>query len=144
MHLDRRLVHAGAFLVALGGVPLLVQGGALDSARIADALRLWPALLILAGVGMILARTRVRGFAGLLCAVTIGLIGGGLIAGGGAAIGIVGCGGSATTPVGGTGGTIRSPVTRWRSGTGIGSGRPARAAVGEGMDGWRRKRNMAA
>ena len=106
MHLDRRLVNAGAFLVALGGVPLLVQIGALDSARVADAWRLWPALLIVAGIGMILARTRVRGLAALLSAVTVGLIGGGLISGGGAGIGNLGCGGSATTPAGGSGGTF--------------------------------------
>ena len=104
MHLDRRFVNVGALLVVLGGVPLLVQLGALDAAQLADAWRLWPVLLILAGICLILARTRVRAIAGPLCAVTIGLIGGALLAlgGPGVAIGCGGSGGPAFTPSSGT------------------------------------------
>ncbi|MHB8460609.1 MAG: hypothetical protein ACYDAK_03115 [Candidatus Limnocylindrales bacterium] len=93
MHLDRRFANAGVFLVALGAVPLAVQAGAIDASNVADAWRLWPILLILAGIGILLSRTRVQAAAGLLSALTVGLIGGGLIAAGWPGFGAIGCGG---------------------------------------------------
>lgn len=106
MHLDRRIVNAGAFLVALGGVPLLVQVGALDSARVADAWRLWPVLLIAAGIGFILARTRLSGLGAFISAFTLGVIGGGLLAAGAPGIGVIGCGGPGGIPFSGSSGAF--------------------------------------
>lgn len=93
MRIERRLLDWGAFLVALGAVPLLVQLGWLERATVGDAWRLWPVFLIVAGLGLIVGRGRLLG--GLLVAIVSGLIIGGVVGGG---IGTVGCGLAGGTP----------------------------------------------
>jgi hypothetical protein len=91
MSIDRRLLNWGVFLVLLGGIPLAVNQGWLDRSALSDLWRLWPFLLIGAGVGLILARTPLAAVGGVVVACTFGVILGGLLAGG-FALAIPGCG----------------------------------------------------
>lgn len=82
MHLDRRLVGWGLFFILLGAVPLAVRAGLIDSEVAGRWLLLWPLLLIGWGLGLVLRRTRVDWVGGAVTAITLGLMGGGLIAAG--------------------------------------------------------------
>jgi hypothetical protein len=94
VRIDRRFLGWGVFLVALGGVPLLVQLGVLDASTVAQLWRFWPVLLIAGGLAILLSRTALEGFGGILAAATFGLMLGGLLAAGVGGIGDVGCIGS--------------------------------------------------
>jgi len=83
MHLNRTLLNWGVFFVLLGAIPLAVRLGLLTEEQVARAWTLWPLLLIAAGIGLLLRRTRLEFAGGLLSAATFGIIGGGLIASGG-------------------------------------------------------------
>lgn len=83
MHLNRTLLNWGVFFVLLGAIPLAVRQGLLSEGQVARAWTLWPLLLIAAGIGLLLRRTRLEFAGGLLSAATFGIIGGGLIASGG-------------------------------------------------------------
>jgi hypothetical protein len=95
--IDRRLLGWGLFLVLLGAIPLAVRLGALAPETAAMAWSLWPLFLIAGGLGVLLRETPLRFTGGLLAAATAGLIGGGILAGGGFAIGTCGDGGSRET-----------------------------------------------
>jgi hypothetical protein len=90
MHLNRTLLNWGVFFVLLGAIPLAVRQGLLSEAQVARAWTLWPLLLIGAGIGLLLRRTRLELVGGLLSAATFGIIGGGLIASGGIPFGSCG------------------------------------------------------
>jgi cell wall-active antibiotic response 4TMS protein YvqF len=92
MHADRRLLGWGIFLVILGVVPLAVQTGLVDRSIAVQTWRLWPLLLVGAGIGLLLRSTRATTAGGLIVPATLGLIGGGLLAGGGVDFGAVACG----------------------------------------------------
>jgi hypothetical protein len=94
MHLDRRLAGWGVFLVLLGAIPLLVRQGVLATDVVARAWTLWPLLLVAAGIGLLLRRTRFEFVGGLLAAATLGILGGALLAGGSVPFGA--CGGDKT------------------------------------------------
>ena len=79
MHVNRGLLGWGVFFIVLGVVPLAVRAGVLDASTVAGAGQLWPLLLIGAGVGLVLARTRAAVVGGLIVAVTAGLMAGGLL-----------------------------------------------------------------
>jgi hypothetical protein len=96
MHVNRRLAGWGLFLVLLGAIPLLVQQGVLTKDMVARAWTLWPLLLIAAGIGLLLRRTPFDFVGGLLSAVTLGILGGALLAGGFVPFGA--CGGDTTGP----------------------------------------------
>jgi hypothetical protein len=68
------------FLVALGAVLLVVQGTSVTSEDIAQALRLWPVVVIALGIGLLLRRTRFDVQGGMLAAAMPGLLLGGVIA----------------------------------------------------------------
>jgi len=111
MHVNRGMLGWGVFLVALGGVPAAVRGGALDPTVARRAWELWPLLLVGVGLGLALARTRAAVVGGVVVALVLGLMGGGLIAGG-----IGGIGGSGLAVCGlGTGsageGTAGAPAS---------------------------------
>lgn len=91
MRVDRRLVNWGVFLILLGGIPLAVSQGWFSASKVADAWQLWPLVLVGAGLGLILGRTRAAFVGGLVVAVTAGIVGGGLIAAP-PSIAIIGCG----------------------------------------------------
>lgn len=92
MTIDRRYLGWGIFLILLGGIPLAVNQGWLDRSAVADAWRLWPLLLIGAGIGLVLSRTPLAALGGLIVAGTFGLILGGLLSAG-ISFGGLGCGG---------------------------------------------------
>lgn len=96
MHLDRRLVGWGLFFILLGAVPLLVRAGVVDGAIAGRWLLLWPLLLVGWGLGLVLRRTAIDWVGGAVTAITLGLMGGGLIATGFSGVpggvGFAGCG----------------------------------------------------
>jgi hypothetical protein len=83
MRLDPRLLSWGVFFNLLGAVPLAVQQGYLDPARLPGWWQLWPLLLIGGGLGLVLRRTPLESLGGLVVAGTFGLMFGSLIASGG-------------------------------------------------------------
>jgi hypothetical protein len=81
MALRRGPLFWGVFLIPLGGIPLLVRGGALDGTVFHDAWRLWP--LILVGVGLaIILGNRARATITVILALAFGIVGGGALASG--------------------------------------------------------------
>ncbi len=80
MHLDRRFVSWGLFLVAVGAVPLAARAGLV--APDVRWLELWPLLLVGWGVGLILGRTRAALLGSAIVALTLGAIVGGFLAAG--------------------------------------------------------------
>lgn len=93
MTVDRRLVNWGIFLILLGGIPLAVSQRWLSASSVSNAWQLWPLVLVGAGLGLILARTRLAFVGGLVVALTLGLVGGGIIAAP-PSIALLGCGGA--------------------------------------------------
>ena len=80
MRVNRSLLGWGVFLILLGVVPLAVRQGVVDADVVSGAWQLWPLFLVGAGVGLVLRGTRVELLGGLVIAVTLGLIGGSMIA----------------------------------------------------------------
>jgi hypothetical protein len=74
MTVRRGSLYLGAFLVAAGGVTLLVSAGVLDPARVADALAYWPIAVIAIGAALVLRRTSAAIPAGLVAAAVPGLL----------------------------------------------------------------------
>jgi len=79
MNVNRRWLYGGVFLIALGAVLLVAQDEAVDGDVVAQALRLWPVLVIALGIGLLLRRTRFNLAGGMLAAAMPGLLLGGLI-----------------------------------------------------------------
>ena len=46
MRVNRKFLYAGLFLVAIGGVVVAADQGAIDAATLADVVRLWPLIPI--------------------------------------------------------------------------------------------------
>jgi hypothetical protein len=93
MRIDRRLLGWGVVLILAGGIPLAVQAGAIDRSVAVQAWRLWPLLIIGAGISLLLRDSRLAVARGLDTTISLALIAGGLLAGGGVDIGSVACGG---------------------------------------------------
>jgi hypothetical protein len=74
MRVNRTLLYAGVFLVAIGGVVVAADLGVVDEAILADALSLWPLAVIALGLGLVLRRTRVSLSGGMLAAAVPGLL----------------------------------------------------------------------
>jgi hypothetical protein len=106
MHVNRGLLGWGVFFIALGSVPLAVQGGVLDAATARRAWELWPLLLIGAGLGLALRNTPLSSLGNVVVGLTFGLMGGGLVVGGLGSAPIAFCGtGSGSTD------TANAPAT---------------------------------
>lgn len=98
MRIDPRFLNWGVFFLVAGGIPLAVQGGAIDPGSLVDAWRFWPLLLVAAGLGILLRATPAHFVGGLLAAATFGLIVGGLLgAGPNLDLGRVACGSGSGT-----------------------------------------------
>lgn len=109
MHIDRRFLNWGVFFILLGLVPLAIQLRWLEADAVIGWWRLWPLLLVGAGIGLVLRRTPLSFAGGLLVAATFGLMLGGALAGGGTGDFGFACGpGTATTPFATQGGTFGS------------------------------------
>lgn len=80
MHIDRRLMGWGAFLVIAGALPLLVRAGVLAPESLGGWASLWPVLIIGAGLGLLLRRTPLHLLGGAVSAITAGVMAGGLLA----------------------------------------------------------------
>ena len=97
MRVNRGLLGWGVFFIVAGSIPLLVQAGVLDPARVRQVWQLWPLILIGIGLGLILQRTRAAIVGGLVVAATFGILVGGWFAVGfvpGSGFGACGIGGT--------------------------------------------------
>ncbi len=92
MRLNHGLLGWGVFLIAVGAVPLAVSQGYVSSDAVSAAWRLWPLILIAAGVSVLLRRTPVAALSGLLVAATVGVMLGGALAGGVRGLPFASCG----------------------------------------------------
>jgi len=97
MRISRRFLDWGVFFIAFGLVPLAVQLGWVDRSAVADLWRLWPLILVGAGVGLLLSRTRLEALGGVIVAATCGLLLGGILTAGANLGTICGPGGGGTT-----------------------------------------------
>jgi hypothetical protein len=107
VHIDRRLVGFGLFLITIGGVIIAVRQGLLSDDAARSAWTLWPLILVGSGLSIVLAGRPGAALGGLVVAVTFGAILGG-IAATGAFPGVGLCGGQRGqgTAFGDTGGTF--------------------------------------
>jgi hypothetical protein len=80
MHIDRSLLNWGVFLIALGGIPLAVDQGWLESDIARDLGQLWPLILVGIGLGLILRWTPIAWLGGAIVAATFGIIFGAALA----------------------------------------------------------------
>jgi hypothetical protein len=95
VRIDRRLVGLGLFLVSAGAVMFAVRQGLIPDDIAGRAWTLWPLLLVGAGISIALGGRGIAALGGLLVAVVLGAILGGIAATGfGAGFGA--CGGDRT------------------------------------------------
>lgn len=80
MRVNRRFLYAGVFLIAVGGVLVAADLGAVDSPRLTDTLRLWPLAIIAVGLSLVLRGTRLSLPLGMLAVGVPGLVLGGALA----------------------------------------------------------------
>jgi len=92
MRIDQRFLGWGLFFLALGAVPLAVRANLVTADVAGGAWRLWPLLLIAIGIGVVLRGSRAAAAGGLVVALTFGVIGGGMLAGGWVDLGALACG----------------------------------------------------
>ena len=74
MRVNRRFLFWGVLLVAIGGVLVAADLGAIDTSILADVIRLWPLAIIAIGVSVILRRTTFSLPAILAAALIPGLV----------------------------------------------------------------------
>ena len=74
MRIDRSLLNWGVFFIALGGIPLAVDQGWLESDIASELGQLWPLILVGIGLGLILRWTPLSWFGGALVAAPFGVI----------------------------------------------------------------------
>ena len=80
MQIDRRMVGFGLFLIAAGGVMVAARQGLISEDTARDAWTLWPLLLVGAGLSIVLAGRPGAALGGLVVAVTLGAMLGGIAA----------------------------------------------------------------
>jgi hypothetical protein len=107
VHIDRRLLGWGLFLIIVGAIPLLVRGGYLDGDLVAEWPNLWPLLLIGWGTGLVLRRTPGELLGSAISVVVLGVMVGGMISTGFGGFSAIGCGdGNEGTSFGNRTGTL--------------------------------------
>jgi len=147
MRVNRRFLYTGVFLIAIGAVVVAADIRAVDTATLADALRLWPLAIVAVGASLVLRRTPGSLPVGMLAAGLPGLVLGGALA---VAPRFVGdCGavdavatsaapqqgtfdGPASVSIRGGCGSITvgtAPGAGWHISTGIGGGQPPRVGA---------------
>ena len=111
MRREARFLGFGLFLITLGVVLLAVRQGWVPTDVAARAWQLWPLLLVAGGLSLLLSGRPGAPLGGLVAAVCLGVIVGGLI-GSGSGIPFVGCGGRESgTPFAAQGGGLSSTAT---------------------------------
>jgi hypothetical protein len=80
MHIDRRLVGFGLFLITVGGVMVAVRQGLLSEDAARQAWTLWPLILVGVGLSIVLAGRPGAAAGGLVLAITFGAMLGGVAA----------------------------------------------------------------
>lgn len=80
MRINRALLYSGTFLVAIGGVLVVVDQGVLATSTVSEALRYWPVAILAIGAGLVFRHTQVSLGSGLLAAAVPGLLLGGTFA----------------------------------------------------------------
>ena len=80
MHIDRRLVGFGLFLITVGGVMVAVRQGILSEGAARQAWNLWPLILVGVGLSIVLAGRPGAAVGGLVRAITFGAMLGGVAA----------------------------------------------------------------
>jgi hypothetical protein len=80
MHIDRRLVGFGLFLITIGAVMIAVRQGVLSTDDAQRAWTLWPLILVGVGLSIVLAGRPGAIIGGLVLAVTFGAMLGGIAA----------------------------------------------------------------
>jgi cell wall-active antibiotic response 4TMS protein YvqF len=97
MKTNRNLIGFGLFFIVFGAFLLGVRQGWIPTEIAERSWQLWPVLLVAAGLSMILAGRPGARLGGLVAAVCLGVMAGGLVAAGGGLQ--IGCGGDdSTTP----------------------------------------------
>ena len=93
MRIRRGLLFAGLFLIALGAMTVLVDGGYIGADILADAWRLWPLILVGFGIALLLGRSPAASIGTAFAALVLGVLVGSVIASGNGFIGsITACG----------------------------------------------------
>lgn len=87
MRIRRDNLFWGLVFVGLGAIPLLVRAGAIESSIFVDVGRWWPVALIAIGVLLVLGRSRAAVVGVAVAGLTIGILGGGMLASGSGVIG---------------------------------------------------------
>lgn len=80
MHIDRRLVGFGLFLITVGGLMIAVRQGLLSADDAQKTWTLWPLILVGVGLSIVLAGRPGAAIGGLVLALTFGAILGGIAA----------------------------------------------------------------
>lgn len=80
MRVNRRFLYWGIVFVAIGGVLVATDLGAVDTPTLTDTLRLWPLAIVAIGLSLVLRRTRLSLPALMLAAAVPGLVVGGALA----------------------------------------------------------------
>jgi len=80
----------GLLLIPLGAIPLLVQANVIDGARLTDAWKLWPLVLVGIGVALLVRRGRSGLIVIVVTALALGTLGGAALASGNGWLGDVG------------------------------------------------------
>jgi hypothetical protein len=82
----RGFLFWGIFFVCLGAIPVAARLGWFDPGRFTDLGRLWPIALIAIGLGILLARSRLRAVMVVVAAIVLGSVSGLALAAGNVAI----------------------------------------------------------
>lgn len=80
MRVNRRFLYWGILLVAVGGVLVAADLGAVDTPTLTDTLRLWPLAIVAIGLSVVLRKTRFSLPGLMLAAAVPGLVVGGALA----------------------------------------------------------------
>src|SRR5918998_2185816 len=108
MRLNTSLLGWGAFLIALGAVPLAVDRGVVARDAVQAWWSLWPVLLIGGGIALVFRATPIATLAGVVVAAGAGLMLGGAVATGFAGLPVSACGDERdTAPFSEAGGDLR-------------------------------------
>ena len=92
MRVRRGYLFWGSFLALVGGIPLFVHWSGVDISGFNGSRSWWPLVLIVLGLAILFARTRLNLAAVVLAGVLLGgLVGTALAAGGGGLLGGIGC-----------------------------------------------------